>query len=70
MTHVSHGSLQGAPTESSENLTETKLISTLLGQIDLWSISRGQIPLRIRKDMEKKLFGWVATTFSLVYLLL
>ena len=29
MTHVSHGSLQGAPTESSENLTETKLISTL-----------------------------------------
>jgi len=50
VTHVSHGSLQGAPTESSENLTETKLISTLLGQIDLWSISRGQIPLRIRKD--------------------
>jgi len=49
---MSHGSLQGAPENPSEKMTETKLKSTLLGQIDQRSISKGHFPYRIRKDNE------------------
>ena len=50
VTYMSHRSLQGAPKNPSEKMTETKLISTLLGQIDQRSITNGHFPYRIRKD--------------------
>jgi len=51
VTHVSHRNLQGAPENPSEKMTETKLKSTLLGQIDQRSIFKGHFPYRIRKDI-------------------